>query len=168
MRNRICALIIALATSIRCAGSQLGPAWQSLAEDARKLGQQGFYAEAMPLYRAALEEAERLTAPPFQVLPLLRGLALAYHELGKDDEAESCHRRALALSEQTTGAEQWVSSELDSLAHLAHLRGNDGEAEPLAKRAVAVLEKDPVSGGVQLARSLGLLGKIYADQGRIR
>src|SRR5262249_4820269 len=81
MRNRICTLIIALATSIRCAGSQLGPAWQSLAEDARKLGQQGFYAEAMPLYRAALEEAERLTAPPFQVLPLLRGLALAYHEL---------------------------------------------------------------------------------------
>jgi hypothetical protein len=120
IRNRRCirqewirGLTIVLATSILSAGSPARPAWESLAQEARKLAEEAHDLKAIPPYRTALEEAEGLPAPPAEVVALLRDLALAYHR----------HALLAALLGTTLGFEIRLAR-----AESQVRRGNKGDA----------------------------------------
>ena len=65
-------------------------------------GEQGQYAEAVPLYRRALAIAEKALGPDHpDVAQSLNNLAELYHDQANYAEAEPLHRRALAINSIT-------------------------------------------------------------------
>jgi len=127
-------------------------------------------AEAVPLYRRALEiEAKNGQADSVAAANATENLALALPVPQQAAEAEALMRRALQLSEQRLGPDHaQVSSIVMNLAQLLRDTGRPREAEGLFRRSLALDEKRLGAGHADLAPSLNGLGLSLVASGRAR
>jgi tetratricopeptide (TPR) repeat protein len=127
---------------------------------------------AEPLFRSALEIAQKTLGPDHQdTAGTLNNLAGLLESKGDYAGAEPLYRRALAIAEKTLGPNHPnTATSLDNLAGLLESEGNNAGAEPLYRRALVIAEKalgqdDPTTREIRenldalLKKNRGLPGK---------
>jgi CHAT domain-containing protein/Tfp pilus assembly protein PilF len=108
------------------------------AELAWVVDQQGRFAEAEGLYRAAIERARSR----HNVAALLNDLAGVIYAQGRLAESEKVHREALAIRQQLYGPEhEQVAQSLFNLANSVRALGRMKEADELNLRALSMAQK---------------------------
>jgi tetratricopeptide (TPR) repeat protein len=103
----------------------------------------GFYGEAEPFLKKALEIHEQALAPenPY-VAASLSNLARLYRTQGKYAEAEPLYQRSLAIYKKTLGPEHPdMANSLNNLAVLYQDQGKYAAAEPLFQQALDIREQ---------------------------
>src|SRR5919202_1796307 len=125
-------------------------------------------AEAEPLWRAAVAQAEREFGPDSPRLAAgLDYLANLYRDLGRYAEAEPLYARELAIDERAFGPEHaHVGAALGNLALLYRLERRYAEAEPLFRRALAIQARALGPDHPEVATTLSNLAGLYRHQGR--
>jgi tetratricopeptide (TPR) repeat protein len=115
----------------------------SLNNTALSLQSKGDVAGAEPLFRSALEIAEKSLGPDHpDTAGSLNNLAALLESKGDLAGAEPLYRRALAIAEKSLGPDHPnTAMALDNLAGLLESEGDDAGAEPLYRRALATAEK---------------------------
>jgi tetratricopeptide (TPR) repeat protein len=115
----------------------------SLNNVALSLESKGDLDGAEPLFRGALEIAEKTLGPDHpDTAGTLNNLAGLLESKGDYAGAEPLYRRALAIAEKTLGPNHPnTATSLDNLAGLLEAEGNDAGAEPLYRRALSTAEK---------------------------
>ena len=115
----------------------------SLNNAALALEAKGDLAGAEPLFRSALDIAEKTLGPNHpDTAGSLNNLAGLLESKGDFAGAEPLYRRALAIAEKTLGPNHPnTATSLDNLAGLLESEGDDAGAEPLYRRALATAEK---------------------------
>jgi tetratricopeptide (TPR) repeat protein len=128
----------------------------------------GYYQEAEPLFRGALNIREKVSGPEHpDVASSLNNLAELYRTQGKYGEAEPLYKRSLAIWEKALGPEHPdLATSLNNLAELYRTQGKYGEAEPLYKRSLAILEKALGPEHPDVASILNNLAELYRTQGK--
>ena len=129
----------------------------------------GQYQEAEPLYRAAVEAAERISgSESTETGIMIDNLAGLYFEQQLLEQAEPLRRRALEIFQKTTGQESrntLISTQ--NLAALLFAKGQHVEAERLFRRAMTIAEKVYSPDDPQQARLLDNLAGAVRSQGRL-
>jgi tetratricopeptide (TPR) repeat protein len=115
----------------------------SLSNAALSLESKGDLDGAEPLFRSALEIAEKSLGPNHpDTAGSLNNLAALLESKGDYAAAEPLYRRALAIAEKTLGPNHPnTATSLDNLAGLLESEGDDAAAEPLYRRALSTAEK---------------------------
>ncbi len=115
----------------------------SLSNVALSLEAKGDLAGAEPLFRSALDIAEKTLGPDHpDTAGSLNNLAALLESKGDYAGAEPLFRRALAIAEKTLGPNHPnTAMALDNLAGLLESEGDDASAEPLYRRALSTAEK---------------------------
>lgn len=115
----------------------------SLSNTALSLENNGDLAGAEPLFRTALQIAERELGPDHPATAgALNNLAGLLESKGDYAGAEASYRRALGIAEKTLGpADPRTAMALDNLAGLLHAKGDPAGAEPLYRRALSIAER---------------------------
>jgi tetratricopeptide (TPR) repeat protein len=110
---------------------------------ALSLESKGDLAGAEPLFRSALEIAEKALGPDHpDTAGSLNNLAGLLESKGDLTAAEPLYRRALAIAETTLGPDHPnTAMALDNLAGLLESEGDDASAEPLYRRALSTAER---------------------------
>ena len=124
-------------------GHWIGDDWDAAAKQAQKAGEEGRYADAEGLWRAAIRSAEEPGSDWTRLVVALRGLSEVYSEQARHAEAESLLRRNLALCEKNLATDA-----VDRKGCLVPLAFNQieqqrpVEAESLLTRALAIVEQE--------------------------
>jgi tetratricopeptide (TPR) repeat protein len=115
----------------------------SLNNAALSLESKGDLAGAEPLFRSALEIAEKTLGPDHpDTAGSLNNLAALLESKGDYFGAEPLYRRALSIAEKTLGPNHPnTATALENLAGLLESEGDDAGAEPLYRRALFTAEK---------------------------
>jgi tetratricopeptide (TPR) repeat protein len=115
----------------------------SLNNAALSLESKGDLEGAEPLFRSALEIAEKTLGPDHpDTAGSLNNLAGLLESKGDYAAAEPLYRRALTIAERTLGPNHPnTATALDNLAGLLESKGDDAGAEPLYRRALSTAEK---------------------------
>ena len=126
----------------------------------------GRYDEAIAL----LEEARRLSdsagVSAETRLDVLGGLAAAYLEAGRLDEAEPLHREVLALGERLHGPEALsVATAASNYGRTLEWQGRVVEAESLYRRAIAI-RRAAGDRSTDFGANLSYLGGLLSERGR--
>jgi tetratricopeptide (TPR) repeat protein len=128
----------------------------SLNNTALSLESKGDLAGAEPLFRGALEIAEKALGPEHpDTAGSLNNLAGLLESKGDLAGAEPLYRRALSIAEKTLGPEHPnTAMALDNLAGLLESEGDDAAAAPLYRRALSIDRKvlgpdDPATREIQ-------------------
>ena len=114
---------------------------------ARVYGNQGRYAEAIPLAERALAEGKRGKADDPALVTALETLGMYYHGAGRDAEAEPLLLRSVAIAQKAMQRDSNLytdfvfSSSLTPLATLYRDQGRFADAEPLYLQAVNLEQK---------------------------
>lgn len=107
-----------------------------------KLGNQGDYAEAIPLGVQALAIFEKAFGPDNPNVAIGAGnLAQLYVQAGQFDKAEPLYKRAAAIIEKHSDREKDLSFMVAGLADLYARQKRFPEAEPYYRRAIPLLDK---------------------------
>ena len=138
-----------------------------LNQEATRLGQQGRYAEAIPLAERILVIREKVLGPEHAGTAMaLNNLALLYVNMGTFDKAESLFRRSLTIIEKVMGPEHPnTATSLNNLAELYSTMGANEKAEPLYKRSLTIQEKILGSEHTGTATALNNLASLYVNMG---
>jgi len=150
------------------------------AEDARTNGTlqllgktllpQGRYAEAEQTFLRALAIQEKISPPGSPALTkILNGVGAVLHQLGKSQEAETALNKALANSEGTLDRTH-LKVRAATYYHLARVQRSlkrHAEAEASMRHSLALRERELGREHVDSVKSLGMLGLIVSDQGRL-
>lgn len=146
--------------------------WQSEHEAGQKAIEQGFYWQAVRLFQAAIEEAEKFGSDDLRLAQSINGKAQAYLLQGNPAAAERQFKLALAIYEKTAGPDDLnVAMVLNGLATLNRLRENYPEATALSRRALAILEKayGPEHPNVAIAQNnLSMILRLHGDYDEAR
>ncbi len=128
----------------------------------------GLYEEAIPLWRKALELAEREFGPDHLTTAiLLAKLALLYEAQGRYEPAEPLYRRALDINRDALAASHpRVATSLINLARLYDALGRHNEAEPLYRRGLAIREKVVGPDHPDFAKNFKIVVELYEAQDR--
>ena len=98
--------------------------------------EQGKYADALPLYRRALEIGENAEGPQsFGVAATAANLAKLYAKEGKLDQAESMFNREIQVLEKKSEAEDSLVTALTNFADVYEKKGDVEKAKELRSRA---------------------------------
>jgi tetratricopeptide (TPR) repeat protein len=95
----------------------------------------------------------------------ITGIAGAYRQQGKFEEAEALYNRVLERTEEGGPDAERAIAHLNNLAKLQIKQGNTGEAEALYKRALAIAEQS-TGDGQNVAACLSRLAGLFADGDR--
>jgi len=139
--------LCALAMTSPAAGIQRGEdGWKLRQQEAQKALQSGRYADAVPLFLDAVQQAEQLHLDGVRLAESLNGLAQSYRYQQKHAEAESTARRALGILEDAFGPthENLIPS-LVNLAHATQSRGDHASAEEFYRRILSIRSSETVS-----------------------
>jgi tetratricopeptide (TPR) repeat protein len=111
----------------------------SLNNHAAQLATSGHYAEAIPLYRAALAGTDQ----PLRQATIAHNLAVACRRLGQYEEAEKRFRQVIELRRAALPAGHAdIARAYNSLGDLLHTLGRYDEAIPYLERAFLLLERN--------------------------
>jgi tetratricopeptide (TPR) repeat protein len=121
---------------------------------------QAKYDEAVPLYRRAIEIAEKSRGPHDASLARpLNSLALVYRAQGMYDEAEPLCQRAIGILEKSASSKSAddpiLAPSVNNLLAVYLAQGRYGEALPLYRRVVALKERILGPAHPDLAGSFG-------------
>jgi tetratricopeptide (TPR) repeat protein len=146
-----------------------GPDWKQaigLANLGRWWHEQGYHAEAEPIYRRAVEAFQKLGSSGAGVTVRFEFAKLLAKQ-GKPAEAEAILHATLE-EENRTGTKDSLTLALclDHLAMVRLLQGNVRDAEGLERRALAMLEKIAGPNTPALSPGMALLGGILKVQGK--
>jgi len=125
----------------------------------------GRYVDAERLLRSAVESQRAVPDQDLKDTTAYQvDLAVALHDLGRYDEAESLYRDALGTARRSLG-EEHISSITNNLALLLHDRGDYESAEPLFREVLASDRKLLGEDDPNLAISLNNLGNVLRYTG---
>lgn len=128
------------------------------------------YDAAEPLYRRALEIAEKSFGPEHpNVATVLNNLAGLLPDTNRFAEAELLLRRAMKIEEKIYGPDHpWVARKLVNLGALFQDTNRLEEAEPLFRRGLAILERSLGPDHPEVATVLNDLAELLRDTNRLQ
>ncbi len=138
-------------------------AWNEDMRAASLAYQQGRYADAERLLKAAMKEAERFGPEDPRLITTLDNLATVYHAQGRYEAAEPLSREARSIDGKAPRPEVSTGG---ILAELSIAQGKYAEAEPLLARTLKIREKATVRDDAGIAVTLNDLGLVHYFQGK--
>lgn len=103
----------------------------------------GDYAQALRLYRQAMQIYERLLQPEdYRWASLYNNMSIMLEKAGEDKEAVESAKRALAIIEKQEGNEAQTATTLTNLAMVLFKLSENEEAKQCLSRAIALFEQD--------------------------
>lgn len=103
----------------------------------------GDYAQALRLYRQAMQIYERLLQPEdYRWASLYNNMSIMLEKAGEDKEAVESAKRALAIIEKQEGNEAQTATTLTNLAMVLFKLSENEEAKQCLARAIALFEQD--------------------------
>lgn len=103
----------------------------------------GDYAQALRLYRQAMQIYERLLQPEdYRWASLYNNMSIMLEKAGEDKEAVESAKRALAIIEKQEGNEAQTATTLTNLAMALFKLSENEEAKQCLARAIALFEQD--------------------------
>ena len=139
-----------------------------LYEQAEKLYQQGYYADATPIAEKALAIREKVLGPDHpDVAQSLNGLGRLHLELSNFDKVKPLYQRALTIYEKTYGPENPnIAKSLMGLGEFyALFLGDLKKAESLLKKALAITKKAYVPDHLDVSEAIFGLASVSLLQG---
>ena len=164
MRSRCRSALAVMEKAVGLDSPDIAPEMNNLAALYQR---QGRYAEAEPLFKRALANAERRGPGHPDVGRQLNNLATLYEKQDRHADAEPLFRRALAIYQKAAGPEHpAVATLLSNLGEVLKVEGRYDEAEPLIKRSLAIHEKAQGHDHQDTARSLNNQADLYQREHR--
>lgn len=103
----------------------------------------GDYAQALRLYRQAMQIYERLLQPEdYRWAGLYNNMSIMLEKAGEDKEAVESAKKALAIIEKQEGNEAQTATTLTNLAMALFKLSENEEAKQCLSRAIALFEQD--------------------------
>lgn len=103
----------------------------------------GDYAQALRLYRQALQIYEGIISPDdYRYAGLYNNMSILLEKMEENEEAIDCAKKALAIMEKIDGGEIQTAVTLTNMALLYFKVSDNEEAKRLLERALAIFEKD--------------------------
>lgn len=103
----------------------------------------GDYAQALRLYRQALQIYEGIIPPDdYRYAGLYNNMSILLEKMEENEEAIACAKKALAIMEKIDGGEIQTAVTLTNMALLYFKVSDNEEAKRLLERALAIFEKD--------------------------
>ncbi|XCN72596.1 MAG: tetratricopeptide repeat protein [Candidatus Electrothrix aestuarii] len=129
---------------------------------------QGCYKKAEPIYKRALEVAEKtLGKEHLHVAAVLNNLARLYVTQSRYEKAVPLYQRSLVIKENKLGKDHpYVTNTLGNLANLYRVQGRYDEAEPLYNSSLKIREEKLGKKHPDVANSLDSIALLYCEQGR--
>jgi len=128
----------------------------------------GIYDRAATLLERALQlRRSTLGADHPDTAESMQGLAEAYRELARFDDAEAMHRETLALKRRSGSAPASIASSLNDLGLTLSERGRFADAEPLLREAIDTWRRLGPGAAADLAVGLNNLAQTLREQGRL-
>ena len=126
------------------------------------------YAEAEPLFKRALEIAEKeFGKEHLHTGQMLSNLGGVYREQGRYEEAELLFKRSVAILEKQSGADsEGTAISLSELGQLHIRQGRFAEAEQVLQRALDIIEKRLGKNHVRTSIALDNLAALYSTTDR--
>lgn len=102
----------------------------------------GDYAQALRLYRQAMQIYERLLpAEDYRWASLYNNMSIMLEKAGENEEAAESAKKALAIIEKQEGNEAQTATTLTNLAMVYFKLSENGEAKKCLERAIALFEQ---------------------------
>ena len=141
----------------------------NILDSARNLKDQGYLAEAEPLYRCVLMFDEEALGPDNPDLNFtISDLSEILRDLGRLDEAEKLARRSLNISKEYLGdISTDIASSLNNLALIFHLQGKTNQAKVLLEQALKIREKTLGHNHPSTIKIMLNLSQVINDQGSL-
>jgi eukaryotic-like serine/threonine-protein kinase len=131
-------------------------------------GALGAYAQSSTLLERALElRRTTLGAEHLDTAAAMEGLAEAYRELARYDEAERLHRQALEVKRRLGAPPTSIASSLNNLGLTVSDRGDATQAETLFRDALAIWRAAGAADVEHVAGGLNNLAAVLRKQGRL-
>lgn len=126
----------------------------------------GDYAQALRLYRQAMQIYERLLQPEdYRWASLYNNMSIMLEKAGEDRESVESAKKALAIIEKQEGNEAQTATTLTNLA-MAHFKLSENEeAKQCLARAIALFEQDSENVNEHYSGALAGMGEAYFRDG---
>lgn len=126
----------------------------------------GDYAQALRLYRQAMQIYERLLQPEdYRWASLYNNMSIMLEKAGEDREAVESAKRALAIIEKQEGNEAQTATTLTNLAMALFKLSENEEAKQCLARAIALFEQDSENINEHYSGALAGMGEAYFRDG---
>lgn len=126
----------------------------------------GDYAQALRLYRQAMQIYERLlSAEDYRWAGLYNNMSIMLEKAGENREAVDCAKKALAIIEKQEGNEAQTATTLTNLALVYFKLSENEEAKSCLSRAIALFEQGEGAPNEHYSGALAGMGEAYFRDG---
>ncbi|MGE0359342.1 MAG: tetratricopeptide repeat protein [Vicinamibacterales bacterium] len=131
-------------------------------------GSLGVYDRSATLLERALQLRRSTLGPDHpDTAESMQGLAEAYRELARFDEAEAMHRETLAIKRRIGSPPASIAVSLNDLGLTLSERGRFADAEPLLREAIDTWRRLGLDSAADVAVGLNNLAQTLRQQGRL-
>lgn len=126
----------------------------------------GDYAQALRLYRQAMQIYERLLfAEDYRWAGLYNNMSIMLEKAGENREAVDCAKKALAIIEKQEGNEAQTATTLTNLALVYFKLSENEEAKSCLSRAITLFEQGEGAPNEHYSGALAGMGEAYFRDG---
>lgn len=126
----------------------------------------GDYAQALRLYRQAMQIYERLlSAEDYRWAGLYNNMSIMLEKAGENREAVDCAKKALAIIEKQEGNEAQTATTLTNLALVYFKLSENEEAKSCLSRAITLFEQGEGAPNEHYSGALAGMGEAYFRDG---
>lgn len=126
----------------------------------------GDYAQALRLYRQAMQIYERLlSAEDYRWAGLYNNMSIMLEKAGENREAVDCAKKALAIIEKQEGNEAQTATTLTNLALVYFKVSENEEAKSCLSRAITLFEQGEGAPNEHYSGALAGMGEAYFRDG---